>query len=251
MVALPSTLAITTNTASDLVFTGADLDAGNGNADEALVLSLSVASGVLSASNANSVTVDGTATARTFTGTAANLEAYLQAGALKYNGAADGLGLSLARAAEPSGASTRTAVALQGLGAQSVGGNAVVALELPATLVTTAGATIALPFGGTPLAAAGPVTLSFAASASVTLSWDADSDLRVSSTVGAAAMTSGSGAAATLSLYGTAAQLNAYLSAGKLKASLSGTSAGSVSVTLNGSSSGIVRRAADANVVPD
>jgi hypothetical protein len=115
----------------------------------------------------------------------------------------------------------------------------VVALELPATLVTTAGATIALPFGGTPLAAAGPVTLSFAASADVSLSWDADSDLRVSSTVGAAAITSGSGAAATLSLYGTAAQLNAYLSAGKLKASLSGTSAGSVSVTLNSAATGI------------
>jgi hypothetical protein len=91
------------------------------------------------------------------------------------------------------------------------------------------------------------VTLAFTASAGVTLNWDADSDLRVSSAAGADTIANGSGAAATLSLYGTAAQINAYLSAGKLKASLSGSSAGSVSVTLNGAATGIVVNGAAGN----
>lgn len=88
----------------------------------------------------------------------------------------------------------------------------------------------ALPFGSTPLAAAGPVTLAFAA-AGASLSWDGDAYLKVSS--GGAGLSVGSGTA--LTVYGTAEQINAYLAAGKLKASGNGT----VSVTVNGQSTGI------------
>jgi hypothetical protein len=100
-------------------------------------------------------------------------------------------------------------------------------LVLPAPVQTTPGVSAALPFGSTPLVAAGPVTLALNATGA-NLSWVADAGLKVSSA--GAAISGGTGSA--LSLYGTAEQINAYLAAGKVKASGNGT----VSATLNGQS---------------
>ena len=88
-----------------------------------------------------------------------------------------------------------------------------------------------------PLAAPGPVTLSFAASDGVGLSWDADAGIKVSSADNAAALASGSvtGPGNSVSLYGAAEQLNAYLAAGKLRASGNGA----IAVSLDGQTTGI------------
>ena len=240
--ALPGSLMITPGSASLLVFTGADLDDGNTAGDDSLVLTLGVDSGTLSASSGGSVTVGGTATARTLSGTAANLEAFLQGNSLSYSGPAGTLSLSLARAAAPNGAAASTTVALQAAGTQTLGGSAVASLVLPAAVNTTPGVSAALPFGTTPVVAAGPVTLALSASGA-SLSWAGDANLKASSAGDALAISSGSGTA--LSLYGTAEQINAYLAAGKVKASGNGT----VSATINGQSTGITGGTSSANVI--
>jgi hypothetical protein len=77
--ALPSSLTVIPDSANSLVLTGAALDDGNALADDSLVLTLSVASGALSAATISPVTVGGTPTALTLTGTASQLGSYLQA----------------------------------------------------------------------------------------------------------------------------------------------------------------------------
>jgi hypothetical protein len=198
IVQLPQALPIVLNTASDLVFTGIDLD--DGNAGEPLVLTLGVASGVLSAVTGGPVNVGGDGTALTLSGTAAQLESYLQAQSVSYSGPAGTLGLTLARAAAPNGASSSASLNLQSAGTQTQGGSALASLVLPATVNTTPGVSAALPFGSTPLVATGLVTVALTASSNVTLTWSAESHLRVSDAVGAAPIGNGSGAAATLSL---------------------------------------------------
>jgi hypothetical protein len=215
------------------VFTGADFDDGHAGGDDSLVLMLGVADGVLSAVTDGTVTVVGTAKALSLTGTAAQLESFVRANSVSYNGPAGSLGLKLARSAEPNGAAASTTVALQAAGTQTLGGNALATLVLPAALQTTPGVSAALPFGATPLVAAGPVTLALSATGA-SLSWDGDAYLKVSGASDALAVGGGSGAA--LSLYGTAEQINAYLAAGKVKASGNGT----VSATINGQSTGIM-----------
>ncbi|MEI7785372.1 MAG: PA14 domain-containing protein, partial [Betaproteobacteria bacterium] len=66
---LPQSLPIVPSSASDLVLTGLDLDDGNTGGDDSLVLTLTVASGALTAVTGGPVSVAGTATARTLTGT--------------------------------------------------------------------------------------------------------------------------------------------------------------------------------------
>jgi len=113
---------------------------------------------------------------------------------------------------------------------------------LPAAVNTTPGISAVIAFGATPLVATGPVTVAFSASGA-SLSWAADTTLKVSSASDALAISAGTGS--TLSLYGTAEQINAYLAAGQVKASGNGT----VSVTLNGQSSGITGGSGTANSV--
>ncbi len=113
---LPQSLPIMPSSASDLVLTGIDLDDGNTGGDDSLVLTLTVASGALSAVTGGPVSVAGTATARTLTGTASQLETYLQANSVSYNGPAGALGLTLARAAAPNGASASASLNLQSAG---------------------------------------------------------------------------------------------------------------------------------------
>jgi hypothetical protein len=124
---LPSSLAISSGVLSSLVFTGADLDDGNVGADESLVLTLLVTSGTLSAASGSGVVVAGTNTARTLTGTASALEAFLQAGLVTYTGTGESLSIELARASAPSQAKV-IAVATLSPVTQAVGGNASVTL---------------------------------------------------------------------------------------------------------------------------
>ncbi len=228
--ALPSSLTVIPGSASTLVLSGAELDDGNSAADDTLVLTLGVAGGALSATADGTVTVGGSGTSLSLTGTAAQLQTFVRAHSISYKGQAGALSLTLARAAAPNGAAASTTLALLAADSQPLGGNAAATLVLPATVQTTPGVSAALPFGSVPLVAAGPVTLALNATGA-SLSWDGDAGLKVSSA--GAAVSGGTGNA--LSLYGTAEQINAYLAAGKVKASGNGT----VSVTLNGGTSGV------------
>jgi hypothetical protein len=228
--ALPSSLTVIPGSASPLVLTGAELDDGNLAADDSLVLTLSVASGALSATADGTVTVGGTGMALSLTGTATQLQTFVRAQSVSYNGPAGALSLTLARAAAPNGAAASTTLALLAADSQTLGGSAIASLVLPETVQTTPGVSAVIPFGTTPLVASGPVTLVLNATGA-SLSWDGDAGLKVSST--GAAVNGGTGNA--LSLYGTAEQINAYFSAAKLKASGNGA----VSVTLNGGTAGV------------
>jgi hypothetical protein len=95
--------------------------------------------------------------------------------------------------------------------------NAMAVLSTPATVFTTPGAWVAMPFGTQPLAASGPMALTFSAATGASLKWDSDANLKVSSAATAASLAGGNGASVTL--YGTPAQINAYLTGSKLMVS--------------------------------
>ena len=146
---LPSSLAITNNTASALVFNGLDLDDGDSAAEHPLVLTLGVGSGTLHAiTTDSSVTVGGSTALRTLTGTASALEAYLQANSVTYTGSASSITVSVARSADPTGPSAFRVVGLLSP-SQTPGGNAATSLAVPASVITTAGASVAVPFAAT------------------------------------------------------------------------------------------------------
>lgn len=88
------------------------------------------------------------------------------------------------------------------------------ALNAPATVTTTPGASVAIPFHAQALVAAGPVMLTFTASGGASLSWDSTpvTGLSISS-----------GAANTVNLQGAPELLNSYLSSGKLRTGGSGS----------------------------
>ena len=86
----PSSFTVTEDVAGKLTFTGtpfADVDSTN------LTITLSVADGTISALSSGGITVGGTATARTFTGTISALNTYFTtAGNITYQGALDANG---------------------------------------------------------------------------------------------------------------------------------------------------------------
>ena len=81
-VAVPGTFRVTEDRTSPLVFTGTPF----GDADSSLLtVTLAVADGTLEGASGNGITQGGTATARTFTGTVGNLNAYFtRAGSIAY-----------------------------------------------------------------------------------------------------------------------------------------------------------------------
>jgi len=89
-VSAPSTFTVSEETAGNLVYTGtpfADVD------NTSLTVTLSIADGSINATTGGNVTVGGTATARTFTGTAADLNTFfITAGKITYTGAQDANG---------------------------------------------------------------------------------------------------------------------------------------------------------------
>ncbi|MBM3376425.1 MAG: hypothetical protein FJY35_10075, partial [Betaproteobacteria bacterium] len=230
ILSLPSSLVISSGVLSSLAFTGADLDDGNVSADESLVLTLGVTTGVLSATSGGGVAVGGSNTARTLTGTASALETFLQNGSVTYNGSASGLSITLARESAPTGAAITATAALQAV-TQTTGGDASAALVLPA-VVTTPGAMVSIPFGSQALVASGPVTLTFTP-AGTTLDWDITA---------ATGLTLTPGASNSVSLSGTPEVLNTYLAAGKLKVGGSGT------VTVSGAVTGTISVTAQSNI---
>jgi hypothetical protein len=86
-VSAPATFTVTEDVAGNLTYTGspfADVDSGS------LTVTLSIADGSVNATTGSGVTVGGTGTARTFTGTAAALNTFFTtAGNITYTGAAD------------------------------------------------------------------------------------------------------------------------------------------------------------------
>lgn len=108
------------------------------------------------------------------------------------------------------------------------------ALNAPATVTTTPGASVAIPFHAQALVAAGPVTLTFTASGGASLSWDSTA---------VTGLSINSGAANTVSLQGAPDLLNSYLSSGKLRTGgngsvdISGAVTASITVTQAANSS--------------
>jgi hypothetical protein len=164
--------------------------------------------------NLDGVLIGGTALARTFTGTATALNAYLSAaGKLRYSGAATALSISVAsdsaqgKIVTAAGEST-----LSGLSAQSLA--PALALNAPAQLAVAQGTnTTALIFAQGAVSASAssdPITLTLTAPAGGTLHWAADSALKASSTASTTLAASTAGAN-SLTLFGTAEQINAYL----------------------------------------
>jgi hypothetical protein len=226
---LPTSLAITSGTASSLVFTGLALDDGNASEDDTLTLTLSapISTGTLTASAAGSVSVQGSGTRNlVLSGKASDLQTFLRGstvgvGPVVYNGTATGLTLELANVG---GGKVLTNLALSASTQASVSGSSA-AFSLPTTVNTTPGASVAIPFHAQALVAAGPVTLAFAASGGASLAWDSTP---------VTGLTISSSAANTVSLQGSPDLINSYLSSGKLK------TGGSGSVAVSGAASGTV-----------
>ncbi|MEY4212576.1 MAG: hypothetical protein RL458_801, partial [Pseudomonadota bacterium] len=106
---LPASLSITAGVSSRLDFVSAVLADGNPVADDTLVLTLKVASGNVAASSADAdVSVGGTATARTLTGKASALAAFLARGDVSYTGSAVTLAVELASESQPSHVASTT-----------------------------------------------------------------------------------------------------------------------------------------------
>ncbi|MEY4212044.1 MAG: hypothetical protein RL458_269, partial [Pseudomonadota bacterium] len=164
--------------------------------------------------NLDGVLIGGTALARTFTGTATALNAYLSAaGKLRYSGAATALAISVAsdstqgQVVTAAGESTLTGLSSQLLAPA-------LALNAPAQLAVAQGTnTTALIFAQGAVSASASsdaLTLTLTAPAGGTLHWAADSALKASSTASTTLAASTAGAN-SLTLFGTAAQINAYL----------------------------------------
>ena len=78
-VVVPAAFTVTEDTPTGLTFTGTPFADVDSPAGKAMTVRLAVADGTIAATTAHGVTVAGTATARTFTGTLASLNAYFTA----------------------------------------------------------------------------------------------------------------------------------------------------------------------------
>jgi hypothetical protein len=211
---LPASLAITAGVSSQLGFVSASLADGNPVADDTLVLTLKVASGNVAASSADAdVSVGGTATARTLTGKASALAAFLARGDVSYTGSAVTLAVELASESQPSHVASTTV----SLTAPTQTSTAAAQLTVPTSVNTTPGALVAIPFSGSSVTSSDNVQLTFEASGFATLGWQAS-----------AVVTAASSSAVSLS--GSASAVSEYLAGGGVKLGSTGT--GSVNVTL-------------------
>jgi hypothetical protein len=202
--------------------------------------------GTLSATNlTTAVTASGSATdvvELTLTGTASALSTYLSAAAgnLKFTGNGSGTLRNLQLIVSNSTGSTVSTQILLGQLGPTVA-TATTSMDLPGTIITTPGATVAIPFRSEALVASGPVALTFGTSGNATLAWSASSDLKVSSAGNASAIEAGNGI--TVTIYGATSAINSYLFGGNLRAggtgtiSLSGAVSGSIVVAQQGNSS--------------
>ncbi|MBM3408661.1 MAG: hypothetical protein FJY25_15305, partial [Betaproteobacteria bacterium] len=206
---VPQSVPVLVNTASNLVLVGSPV-AGSGT----LTLTASVATGTLAAASDGALTdIDAAANMVRVSGTAAQINAWLEAGKLRYSGAGEALQLSVTN---ESGAarSTTARVALNAVVPVETAGPAGLAMALPRTIPVTSGANVALLMPGTPLGgAAGTVyTLTLAATAGTLTA----SPSRTGDAAALAALADLDSAAGVVRLQGSVATLNAWLSSGRL-----------------------------------
>ncbi|MFM7571103.1 MAG: beta strand repeat-containing protein, partial [Betaproteobacteria bacterium] len=206
---VPQSVPVLANTASNLVLVGSPV-AGSGT----LTLTASVATGTLAAASDGALTdIDAAANMVRVSGTAAQINAWLEAGKLRYSGAGEALQLSVTN---ESGAarSTTARVALSAVVPVETAGPAGLAMALPRTIPVTSGANVALLMPGTPLGgAAGTVyTLTLAATAGTLTA----SPSRTGDASALAALADLDSAAGVVRMQGSVATLNAWLSSGRL-----------------------------------
>ena len=202
-VTAPATFTVNEDTAVNLLYTGtpfADIDSTN------LTVTLSIADGTLSATTGGNVTVGGTAIARTFTGTAADLNTYFTtAGKITYTGAQDANGTrTLTTKVDDGSASNNTATSTTTITINAV--NDAPTVTAPATFTVSEDTAGNLLYTGTPFADVDSTNLT------VTLSI---TDGTISATTGGNVTVGGTAIARTFT--GTAADLNTFFTtAGKI-----------------------------------
>ncbi|NDB18451.1 MAG: hypothetical protein EB027_04205, partial [Actinobacteria bacterium] len=227
VVSLPKQIPVTTQVLSPLGFAGANLGGGT----TALSLNLSVPQGVLAATSGAGVTVQsgGAANSLTLSGTGLALEAFLQAGSVRYTGAGGALTLTVTA---PDGSNASANVTLEAV-VQDAAVRAGARLASPLSINVLAGTITAVPFA--PDALSGPAEISFSVTGSTRLHWAASDSLRVSMDQQAATLpVSASEGATSVTMAGDAATLSAYLARSGLKISAGSNTSISVSVNANG-----------------
>lgn len=220
---LPASIGITEDLAGTVVpVSFVDPDAGTGT----VVASFSVPAGTLAANGTPQVTVGGTATARTLTGSLADLNQFLSNGGLSYTGAANATGaVSLGVALDDQGNTG-------GGGAQSANGSTTLqitaandapSVSAPASLSLMAGASVTV----TPVSYAdvdGPYP------GAVTATYSAPSGTFAATAAGG--VTVSGGGSGTLTLTGTLAAINSFVAATPVQYTAAATTSGVVPLTL-------------------
>ena len=202
-VSAPSTFTVSEETAGNLVYTGtpfADVDSTN------LTVTLSIADGSINATDGDNVTVGGTDIARTFTGTAADLNTFFTtAGKITYTGALNANGTrTLTTKVDDGSASNNTATTTSTITITEV--NDAPTLSAPSTFTVSEDTPGNLVYTGTPFADVDSTNLT------VTLSIG---DGSINATTGGNVTVGGTAIARTFS--GTAADLNTFFTtAGKI-----------------------------------
>lgn len=200
----------------------ADVDAGSAS----VLATFNVASGGLGGSSGNGVTVGGTASARTLSGSIANINAFIAAGSLIYTPVANANGtVVLSVTINDQGNSPAPALQAQGtLNLQIAAVNDAPTLTAPAALSVQAGvptAIVGVSYAD-PDAPSGNINVQTSFSASV-------GSFSASSAGGVTVSGSGSG---TLGLSGQLSAINAFMSATPVRYTASPSGPASVSLTL-------------------
>ena len=145
-VSAPSSFTVTEDVASNLVYTGtpfADIDGDN------LTVTLSIADGTIAGNAGTGVTIGGTDTARTFSGSATNLNAYFTtAGSITYTGAPNVNGTRTLTTAVSDGTTSTSATSTVNITPV----NDTPTVTAPASFTVTKNSTTLLLFNGTPFA---------------------------------------------------------------------------------------------------
>jgi trimeric autotransporter adhesin len=201
VVSVPASIALTEDTAGALTgISFSDADAGSSS----VVATLSVGSGALGATSGSGVTVGGTSTAMTLTGTVANINAYIAASSISYTPAADSTSDVVLTAAINDGGSTGSGGAKTDSDTTALQITAVndrPDISAPASITITedvAGALTGISFSDVDAGSA---------SVSVTLSAPTGT---LTASAGSGVAVSGSGTG-TLLLTGSVADLNAFI----------------------------------------
>jgi len=220
---LPASIGITEDLAGTVVpVSFVDPDAGTGT----VVASFSVPAGTLAANGTPQVTVGGTATARTLTGSLADLNQFLSNSGLSYTGAANATGaVSLGVALDDQG-NTGSGGAQSANGSttlQITAANDAPSVSAPASLSLMAGASVAV----TPVSYAdvdGPYP------GAVTATYSAPSGTFAATAAGG--VTVSGGGSGMLTLTGTLAAINSFVAATPVQYTAAATTSGVVPLTL-------------------